>query len=516
MPELQPGLEIGKHRLERLLGQGGMGQVWLANHTVLNMNRAIKFLLPGHYLLEDTVKRFMREARILAALDDCPNIVGIHDIEDSDYGPYIVMDYVPNNLGHRLGESQGADTGQTIASVSRGQCLPIDEALFLIQQICEALIAAHAKGVIHRDLKPANVLLTTDGVVKVCDFGIAFDETGSRLTATGMGMGSMGYTAPEVIHGGASQADVRSDVYSVGALLYHMVTGQIPVGRFKDPIDVNADIGDALNDVILCCLEQDPQERYDSVQDILNDLSDLEDWDGDDWVEDYDEDWDAGEDDEEGNIENARVSSKTSWGQRFIGWFRGQENPTEDASQQRRRMPRDRPNRPIRDTGTSKRIRKDDQAQERPVQSPPIMTPVSATSATRLVWERVYPSSFNLRLTNPEAFDSDQFLNLLAVFERDAGQPNKRMMAEFRAFAKDPAQGKLTCSRSNRTGYGALNRWCHTRGTRFLSGINGACDVWHFLFGERPPSQIVDVDDKGQAALNEEAWEKWYVKVSRT
>lgn len=274
MSNLQTGTVVGKYVLLEHIGRGSMGEVWLAQHTTLaNQKVAIKFLLSEHQLLNESVARFLREAEVLDALGKHANIVGISDIAKLGERDYLVMEYVSQSLADFLGETRADDGHTRPATPQKSRKMDIDEALNIGTQICEGLIFAHQNGVIHRDLKPSNVLLDEYGVVKLCDFGIAHITNGPGLTQTGMSMGTIGYTAPDILSGQAKEADERSDVYSVGAILYHLTTGTMPIGRFDDPARLNKDIPSWLNTCILKCLQNDPSLRYATAGDLLKDLT---------------------------------------------------------------------------------------------------------------------------------------------------------------------------------------------------------------------------------------------------
>ncbi len=229
---------IGPYSVQRELGRGGMGVVYLARDTKLDRDVAIK-ALPAHLAHDpDRLARFQREAKLLASLNH-PGIAAIHGLEVVDNQHYLVLEYVE---------------GESLASrLARGP-VPIDEALPLAKQIAEALEAAHEKGIVHRDLKPANVMLTTEGTIKVLDFGLARTADGPAPSTTGGGggggspnsptlttpppvhsptiagaiMGTAGYMSPEQARG--KVVDKRSDIFSFGCVLYEMLAGMGPFG----------------------------------------------------------------------------------------------------------------------------------------------------------------------------------------------------------------------------------------------------------------------------------------------
>src|SRR6516225_591174 len=215
------GSQLGSYEVTALLGRGGMGEVYRARDNKLKREVAIKFL-PDEFSRDgDRTSRFQREAEILASLNH-PNIGAIYDLAEFNGARFLVLELVE---------------GETLAArIARGP-VPIDDALEITKQICDALEAAHERGIIHRDLKPANVKITPDGKVKVLDFGLAkaiedapanttLSNSPTMLTGTigGMILGTAAYMSPEQAKGRA--ADQRSDIFALGCVLYEMVTGR--------------------------------------------------------------------------------------------------------------------------------------------------------------------------------------------------------------------------------------------------------------------------------------------------
>ncbi|WP_437808833.1 protein kinase domain-containing protein [Sorangium sp. So ce1078] len=272
----------GKYRIERVLGAGGMGVVLAAWHLVLERRVAVKFLLPEAAALPDAGARFLREARAAAALDG-QHIARVIDVGTLDSGAaYMVLEYLTgDDLGHVL---------QT-----RGP-LPLVEAADYLLQACEALAEAHARGIIHRDLKPKNLFLTRrpDGtpLLKVLDFGLSkFIATGdsvkeASLTATGLIMGSIHYMSPEQIRS-LKFADVRTDIWALGVILYRMLTGRHPFEgdsitavtaaiMMDTPTSVmtlRPDVPPAVTALVGRCLVKDPNARVQSVTEIARVLA---------------------------------------------------------------------------------------------------------------------------------------------------------------------------------------------------------------------------------------------------
>jgi serine/threonine protein kinase len=258
----------GRYRVERLIGTGGMGAVYEAEHVEIGKKVALKVLHPQFSRQADLVARFRREARAASKVGH-PNIVDVTDSGTNDNGDvYFVME--------RL---DGVDLGDVLRHERRIAC---DRSVHIGTQICRALSAAHAAGIIHRDLKPENVFLVPrDGnadFVKVLDFGIAKQDMGNqnlprRLTTPGIAMGTPEYMAPEQAAG--KPIDGRVDIYALGAILYEMLTGDPPHSganamevlakkAIEDPVPprlVNPDVPEALEAVVMACLDRDPDAR---------------------------------------------------------------------------------------------------------------------------------------------------------------------------------------------------------------------------------------------------------------
>ncbi len=202
----------GRYRLQAVLGRGGMATVWRGVDERLGRRVAVKLLDGADTADPAMLQRFDREARTAGGLTH-PNIVAVYDVGSDNGAPYLVMELID---------------GTTLATLLVGGPLPIDQAVDVARQICDALAVAHAQGVVHRDIKPANILLTTTGTVKVCDFGIArlTHQQQTDLTAPHTAIGTSAYMAPEQASGGA--VDGRTDLYALGCVLYAMLTGQPP------------------------------------------------------------------------------------------------------------------------------------------------------------------------------------------------------------------------------------------------------------------------------------------------
>ena len=257
---------ISHYKILEKLGEGGMGVVYKAQDTTLDRFVALKFL-PDHVKNGSTeLERFLLEAKAAASLNH-PNICTIYGIEEADAKHFIVMEFVD---------------GQTLQE--RKNTLSQKQALDIGIQIAEGLAAAHDKGVVHRDIKPENIMIRKDGIVQVMDFGLAKLRGASRLTKEGSTVGTAGYMSPEQVQG--QETDHRSDIFSLGVLLYEMLAGQIPfkgvhetaiayeiVNVDSPPMSsVKPDITPELDAVILECLEKDPKERAQSASQVALDL----------------------------------------------------------------------------------------------------------------------------------------------------------------------------------------------------------------------------------------------------
>ena len=242
--ELAPGVMVGRslggYQLQTLIGSGGMGDVYRAHDTKLGRNVAIKILPRAFTNHPNRLARFEREARTLAALNH-PNICAIYGLEEAESVRFLILELVGGEtLARRL-----------VSGKPEARSLPIREALAIARQVAEALDAAHEKGIVHRDIKPANINITSDGVVKVLDFGLAKvkgDETlaghATGETQAGAVVGTAAYMSPEQARG--LTVDKRTDIWAFGCVLYEMVTGRV------------AFAGDTASDSIAKILEREP------------------------------------------------------------------------------------------------------------------------------------------------------------------------------------------------------------------------------------------------------------------
>ncbi|HET7500119.1 MAG TPA: serine/threonine-protein kinase [Kofleriaceae bacterium] len=269
---MRQGVRIGGYRLLRQIGEGGMGVVWMGAHSVLGRRAAIKVLRPEYSMRHDIVTRFFNEARAATAISD-PGIVQIFDVgHHTDGSAYIVMELLDGeSLDSRL---------------KRSGVIPVGSALRMCRQIASSVGAAHARGIIHRDLKPENIFIVRDPEVaggeraKILDFGIAklAGDVGTRLqTQASAIIGTPPYMSPEQCRGGG-EVDRRSDIYSLGCVLFALVTGHPPfrakapgvllMQHMTDPPPQPSacapDLPAEIDGLILRCLAKDPDERFDS------------------------------------------------------------------------------------------------------------------------------------------------------------------------------------------------------------------------------------------------------------
>jgi serine/threonine-protein kinase len=245
-----PELEIPGYILRQLLGRGGMGEVWRAEQTSLGRQVAIKVLPPRLAKDPEFVARFDKEATALASLSH-PHIVQIIDRGRAGEHYYFVMEFV-----------EGATLRERM---SRGLLRPT-EVLRIGTQLCRAVQCAHERHIIHRDLKPENILLDERGHVKVADFGlVGFRSPQSsndpRITSAAVAMGTLNYMAPEQRRD-AGSVDERADLYSIGVILYELLTGELPLGRFRTPSERVPALDSRLDAVVMRALEADPAARY--------------------------------------------------------------------------------------------------------------------------------------------------------------------------------------------------------------------------------------------------------------
>lgn len=252
-----PGFEIGE-----LIGQGGMGAVYRATQLSLQRTVAIKILPVRNRSSAMFEERFHREAQALARLNHA-NIVTIHDFGQVKGLFYFVMEHVD---------------GQSVAHLIRAGQMSPRHVLRLVPQICEALEYAHGEGIVHRDIKPGNILVDARGRVKVVDFGLAklldHKPRDLSLTRASQVMGTPQYMAPEQLENPLS-VDHRADIYSLGVVFYEMLTGKVPSGHFPKPSD-RAAIDPRFDDIVLCALASEPEQRFQAVSELRERLQEVE------------------------------------------------------------------------------------------------------------------------------------------------------------------------------------------------------------------------------------------------
>jgi serine/threonine protein kinase/Tol biopolymer transport system component len=281
---LTPNTQLGRYEIRSQIGAGGMGEVYRAHDPKINRDVAIK-VLPSEFSADsDRLRRFEQEAQAAGRLNH-PNILAIHDVDTHDGALYVVSELLE---------------GQTLREQLNGTGLPTRKAIDYALQIASGLAAAHGKSIVHRDIKPENLFVTTDGRVKILDFGLAkltgeisdndaqSDVLTRRVkTDSGMVMGTVGYMSPEQVRG--NPADHRADIFSLGAVLYEMLSGKRPFRREsavetlnailkEDPPELsesNSQINPALERVVTHCLEKSPEQRFQSARDVAFALESL-------------------------------------------------------------------------------------------------------------------------------------------------------------------------------------------------------------------------------------------------
>jgi len=258
---IQIGDILGDYQVTGVLGRGGMGKVFRVRNLVSDREEAMKIVLPDLSENAALADRFLREIKVHASLEH-PNIAALHTALRIEGRLVMIMELV-----------EGVSLEETL----RHGPLEIPVAVDYVHQILTALAFAHARGVIHRDIKPANILIAASGVVKLTDFGIARSTGATRLTGVGLAVGTLAYMSPEQIRSG--QVDARSDVYSLGIMLYEMVTGHHPIQADtehammnaqlsvmpREPAAVNPNVPPALSAAIMRALAKDPGSRFQTA-----------------------------------------------------------------------------------------------------------------------------------------------------------------------------------------------------------------------------------------------------------
>jgi len=262
------GQTISHYKIIEKLGEGGMGVVYKAEDTKLKRTVALKFLPPHLSASEDDKARFIQEAQAASAINH-PNICTIYAIDEHDKQMFIAMEFIE---------------GQTLRQKTQSNAINLKSAIEIGIQVAEGLASAHEKGIVHRDIKPENIMVRKDGIVQIMDFGLAKLRGVSRLTKEGSTVGTAGYMSPEQVQG--LDADHRSDIFSLGALLYELFTGKLPfkgvheTAIMYEVVNVDAappsslipEIEPELDRIVLECLQKEPDERCQSAKEVSRDL----------------------------------------------------------------------------------------------------------------------------------------------------------------------------------------------------------------------------------------------------
>lgn len=263
---LSEGAQVGRYVIRERIGSGGMGDVYLAEDSDLGRKVALKFLPRPLLNDEKAITRFRREAQAAAGLNH-PNIVTIYEVADYQGFPFIAMEYIE---------------GEALDVILERSPLTVEETMAIIIQLARGLLAAHEQGIIHRDIKPGNICICFDGRVKILDFGLALVKGQEGLTEPNMVVGTMGYNSPEQVSN--DPVDKRTDIWSLGVLMYRMLTQKMPFTgdsapailysiKHNPPSDimkVREDIPDSLQTLYRKCLEKDPTKRPQSMFEILH------------------------------------------------------------------------------------------------------------------------------------------------------------------------------------------------------------------------------------------------------
>ncbi len=272
------GTHFGRYEIRTKIGEGGMGEVYAAHDSELNRGAAIK-LLPSEFNGdEDRIGRFRQEALVVSALNH-PNIITIYEIGENEHGTFLATEFVD---------------GLTLREVMKRESMTVTRILKIVEQVANALVAAHHERIVHRDIKPENIMVRRDSIVKVLDFGLAkpthlteVSGSESNKTIPGTVMGSARYMSPEQARG--LEADKRTDIWSVGVVLYEMLTGQAPFNGnsaadtmaaviYKDPEPIQnllPNLPADLHRIVRKALQKDREERYQSIKDLALDIKEV-------------------------------------------------------------------------------------------------------------------------------------------------------------------------------------------------------------------------------------------------
>jgi serine/threonine protein kinase len=265
------GTTISHYKIIEKIGEGGMAVVYKGEDTKLKRTVALKFISPVKLEKEDTKTRFIQEAQTAAGLNH-PNITTVYEIEEADDQTFIVMEYIE---------------GTNLRDIISSNPLTLSQSLDFALQIAEGLQEAHNRGIIHRDIKSSNIMITPRGQVKIMDFGLVKLKGATQITKTSMVMGTVSYMSPE--QAASDEVDTRTDIWSIGVILYEMLTGRLPFRGANDQIILHSimqkkqeplstfrsGIPFLLTDIVDKCLKKNPKERYQTVTDLKADLEHL-------------------------------------------------------------------------------------------------------------------------------------------------------------------------------------------------------------------------------------------------
>ncbi|MFQ5640839.1 MAG: protein kinase, partial [bacterium] len=262
------GKTISHYKIIEKLGGGGMGVVYKAKDTKLKRTVALKFLPPDLTRDAEAKERFMLEAQAASALDH-PNICTIYEIDETEDGQLFI--------------AMACYDGETLKQKVAGGKLQVASAMDISCQIAQGMAKAHEQGIVHRDIKPANLMVTSDGIVKILDFGLAKLTGVTQLTKTGTTLGTVAYMSPEQAQG--VTMDHRTDIWSLGVVLYEMVSGELPFrGEYEQAViysilneepEQTTEIPANLQQIVAKALAKEPEDRYQQMDEILTDLSAL-------------------------------------------------------------------------------------------------------------------------------------------------------------------------------------------------------------------------------------------------
>jgi serine/threonine-protein kinase len=248
-------VKIGEYVLTGKIGQGGIAEIYKGRQESLNRDVAIKILFAKLCEEPEILRRFERESVVIARLSH-PNIVHVIDKGQASNRYYFVMEYVD---------------GTSLKEVIDSHKIPLGTKLDMVAQVCKALDYAHKNGVIHRDIKPANILIDRQGNPRVADFGIAqiVGTPETEMTSADVIMGTLSYMSPEQ-KVSSTNVDHTTDIYAIGVIIYEILVGKKPLGRFKLPSELKQELGTRFDEIVQKCLAQDPKDRYQSAAELKN------------------------------------------------------------------------------------------------------------------------------------------------------------------------------------------------------------------------------------------------------